>query len=180
MEVRRVLFRLSLGDHGEKEQGFFVFNSTVHIPLIVKPPVGSGVQAGHVTHPVETIDVAPALLHLAGVKDPPLEKQFQSRGLFAADVTDTAYSETFYPFSSFGWSPLHALETSGYHYVDAPTPELYDLTSDPEEKNNIAAQQAATVAVLKNKLQQLLRTNPLQPSSGASNMTPDAAEKLRA
>ena len=171
----------SLGEHGEKEHGFFVYNSTVQIPLIVKPPVGSGVQPGRVDRPVETIDVAPALLHLAGVKDPALEKQFQSRGLFAADNTDAAYSETFYPFSSFGWSPLHALETSRYHYIDAPTPELYDLSSDPEEKNNIAAQQTATVAVLKDKVTALLNDRPFTPSAEAkSNLPPDAAEKLRA
>jgi hypothetical protein len=27
---------------------------------------------------------------------------------------------TFYPFSSFGWSPLHGLETRRYHYIEAP------------------------------------------------------------
>ena len=34
----------SLGDHGEKEHGFFVYDSTVRIPLIVKPPAGSGIR----------------------------------------------------------------------------------------------------------------------------------------
>lgn len=172
----------SLGDHGEKEHGFFVYNSTVHIPLIVKPPAGSGIRPGRIPRPVETVAVAPELLHLAGVNDP-IEKQFQSHGLFGvgADTQDAAYSETFYSFSSFGWSPLHALETSRYHYIDAPVPELYDVLADPAEKNDLASQQTATMAVLKDKLQSVLRNNPFTPSApGGSALSPDALEKLRA
>ena len=172
----------SLGDHGEHEHGFFAYNSTVHIPLIVKPPAGSGIRPGRVPRPVETVAVAPALLQFAGVKDA-TEKQFQSHGLFGpeAEKEDASYSETFYPFSSFGWSPLHALETNRYHYIDAPRAELYDLTTDPEEKNNLASGQMATVAVLKDKITALLRERPFTPASDAkATVSPDAAEKLRA
>ncbi len=173
----------SLGDHGEKEHGFFVYNSTVHIPLIVKPTAGSGFRpGGRIARPVETVAVAPTLLAAAGIKDA-VEKQFNSRGLLgsAAGKEDAAYSETFYPLNSFGWSPLHALETNRYHYIDAPQPELYDLSADPEEKNNLVASQGATASVLKEKLQSLLQRNPYKPPEGGnSNLSPDALEKLRA
>jgi arylsulfatase A-like enzyme len=59
----------SLGEHGEDEHGFFVYNATVHVPLIVKPPAGSGIVAGRRREPVETVAVAPTLLQLAGVTD---------------------------------------------------------------------------------------------------------------
>jgi arylsulfatase A-like enzyme/Tfp pilus assembly protein PilF len=170
----------SLGDHGEKEHGFFVYNSTVHVPLIVKPPAGSGFRPGRIARPVETVAVAPALLASAGIKDV-VEKQFDSRGLLgvATEKEDAAYSETFYPLNSFGWSPLHALETIRYHYIDAPQPELYDLTADPEEKNNLVTSQDATASVLKEKLRLLLQRNPYNPTEN-SNLSPDALEKLRA
>ena len=171
----------SLGDHGEKEHGFFVYNSTVHVPLIVKPPAGSRFRPGRIARPVETVAVAPTLLAAAGIKDA-VEKQFNSRGLLgaAAEKEDAAYSETFYPLNSFGWSPLHALETARYHYVDAPQPELYDLSADPEEKNNLVASQGATASVLKEKLQSLLQRNPYKPPEGGNaNLSPDALEKLR-
>jgi choline-sulfatase len=172
----------SLGEHGEGEHGFFIYNATVRVPLIVKPPAASGFKPGRVSAPVETIAVAPTLFHLAGVKDA-VAKQFQSSSLFDRQPRNEpgAYSETFYPFSSFGWSPLHALETNRYHYIDAPTPELYDAIADPEENDNLAPTQPATVAVLKEKLQQILRNNPLpKTESLASQLSPDAAEKLRA
>ncbi len=172
----------SLGDHGEGEHGFFIYNSTIRIPLILKPPAGSGIRPGRVSTPVETIAVAPTLLHLANAKDA-IDKQFQSPALPVknADGDDGAYSETFYPFSSFGWSPLHSLETSRYHYIDAPQPELYEVANDPEEQNNLAAQQTATVAVLKEKLKQRVKNNPFaKDESKGSGLNPDTVEKLRA
>ena len=172
----------SLGEHGEEEHGFFVYNATVHVPLIVKPPARSGIRPGHRGEPVETAAVAPSLLELAGVRDS-IQSQFQSPGLFDADADrkDSAYSETFYPFSSFGWSPLHALETARFHYIESPKLELYDLESDPGETRNIVTDQPATVAVLKERMQQLLTDNPFAGHRpGTGNLTPDAQEKLRA
>jgi choline-sulfatase len=186
----------SLGEHGEDEHGFFVYNATVHVPLIVKPPAGSGIAAGRRGEPVETAAVAPTLLQLAGVRDPSdaIHAQFQSHALFGTNYTgsakneaansgakDPAYSETFYPFSSFGWSPLHALESERFHFIEAPKPELYDLETDPGETRNVAAEQPATVAVLREKMQALLAHNPFtRQDAGAGNLSPDAQEKLRA
>ncbi|HEY7095842.1 MAG TPA: sulfatase-like hydrolase/transferase [Terriglobales bacterium] len=172
----------SLGDHGEKEHGYFIYNSTVHIPLIVKPPVKAGLKPGRTARPVETVAVAPTLLSLAGLQDE-ISKQFHSPGLLGeqAEKADAAYSETFYTFSSYGWSPLHGLQTSRYHYIDAPEAELYDVSADPGETNNLLAQQPAAAAVLKDRMQQLMKTNPFRPSSNAvGNVNPDALEKLGA
>jgi arylsulfatase A-like enzyme/Flp pilus assembly protein TadD len=171
----------SLGEHGEDEHGFFVYNATVHVPLIVKPPAGSGIPPQRRRDPVETTAVAASLVQLAGVRDS-IERQFQAKGLFGRNAgADPAYSETFYPFSSFGWSPLHALESERYHYIDAPLPELYDLEADRGETHNIAAEQPATVAVLKEKLQQRLAHNPFtRENEKAGSLSPDAQEKLRA
>ncbi len=175
----------SLGEHGEDEHGFFLYNATVHVPLIVKPPAGSGIPSARRPEPVETVAVAPTLLQLAGLKDPTdaIHAQFQSHALFGATqpAKDPAYSETFYPFSSFGWSPLHSLESERFHFIEAPKPELYDLEIDPGETLNIAAEQSATVAVLREKVQALLARNPFtRQDAGAGNLSPDAQEKLRA
>ncbi len=179
----------SLGEHGEDEHGFFLYNATVHVPLIIKPPAASGIPAARRPEPVETVAVAPTLLQLAGLKDSTdaIHAQFQSHALLGTSpgvgqpAKDPAYSETFYPFSSFGWSPLHAFESVRFHFIEAPKPELYDLEADPGETLNIAAQQPATVAVLREKMQALLAHHPFaRQDAGAGNLSPDAQQKLRA
>lgn len=180
----------SLGEHGEDEHGFFVYNATVHVPLIVKPPARSGIPGGRKSDPVQTADVAPTLLQIAGIKDP-IQQQFQSVSLLdnrqGSNLTENktgknpAYSETFYPFSSFGWSPLHALQSERFHFVESPKAELYDLSNDPGETKNIANEQPATVAVLREKLQALLANNPFRTQGeAAGNLSPEAQDKLRA
>jgi choline-sulfatase len=184
----------SLGEHGEDEHGFFIYNATVHVPLIVKPPVGSGIASSRNREPVETTAVAPTLLQLAVLTDSndSIHAQFQSKPLLGSKLSekpgasaetakDLAYSETFYPFSSFGWSPLHALETERFHFIEAPKLELYDLENDPGETRNIASEQPATVAVFQKQIEALLAHNPFaRQNAAAGNLSPDAQEKLRA
>ena len=170
----------SLGEHGEQEHGFFIYNSTVHVPLIIKPAAGSARKLLPIPSPVESIAVAPTILQMAGISDP-IQRQFDSAGLFAGESSKlpaSAYSETFYPFSSFGWSPLHGLETAKYHYIEAPHPELYIRAHDPSETRNRAAEQAGVASVLRAQLQQRWKPYESAPSSPALDEA--ATAKLRA
>lgn len=172
----------SLGEHGEKEHGFFIYNSTVHVPLIVKPATGMRRKWRSTEASVETIAVAPALLQAAEISDP-IQKQFDSPGLLAeaAGSAPAAYSETFYPFSSFGWSPLHGLETEKYHYIDAPRAELYRPPSDPGEGRNEFASQGAVAVVLKSELQKRIQEHaPAATTPAGGNLDESAVAKLRA
>jgi Flp pilus assembly protein TadD len=171
----------SLGEHSEEEHGFFIYNATVHVPLIVKPPASSGIAPARRNEPVETTAVAPTLLQFAGIDDT-IQQQFQTPSLSSpTSGKEPAYSETTYPFSLFGWSPLHSLENDRYHFIEAPKPELYDLAKDPGELKNIADEQPATVAVFREKLRTLLARNPYhEPTGGSGHLSPDAQEKLRA
>ena len=58
----------SLGEHGEQQHGFFVYDAAVRIPLIV---AGPGVPARAVPDQVRIVDVMPTILELAGVAAPP-------------------------------------------------------------------------------------------------------------
>jgi len=171
----------ALGDHGEKEHGFFVYDPTIHVPLIVKPPKNLEDKPARISTVVETTAIPATIEKFArisgGIPGQPLPLSTEK----TSQASVMAYSETFYPFDSFGWSPLHSLETERFHFIDAPSAELYDVVNDPEEKNNIAASQAATVAVLKEKLRNTLAKQPRQPATGAaSDISPAAQEKLRA
>jgi choline-sulfatase len=173
----------SLGEHGEKEHGFFVYHSTLHVPLIVKPGLLPGFKPHHVSGPVQIMGIAPTILDGVKLHDP-IEKQFETGSLLgfgSAAGSDEVYSESFYSFSSFGWSPLRTINNSTYQYVEAPKPELYDLHTDPGEAINIIRQQAAVASVLKSKLDERVRQYaPKERSSGSSGLDPAAIEKLRA
>jgi choline-sulfatase len=173
----------SLGEHGEKEHGFFVYQSTLHVPLVIKPPSASGILPRHVSGPVPIMAIAPTILSAVGANDP-IEKQFETNSLLD-NRTDArnplVYSESFYSFSSFGWAPLRTVNTNGYQYIEAPKPELYDLRDDPGETKNLITEQKATASVLAKQLKDLVgRYAPERHSANSSQISAEAAEKLRA
>lgn len=170
----------SLGDHGEKEHGFFLYNSTLHVPLIIKPPAKSRYRPGRNPNVAEITGIPSTILRITGIADP-MAKRASVPLSGGSEERQLAYSETFYPFNSFGWSPLHSVQSGRFHFIDAPTPELYDVATDPDEKNDLAALQGATVAVLRQKLQAILQKESNLPTPVTSAaLSPEAQEKLRA
>jgi len=126
-----------LGDHGENTHGVFVYDTTVHVPLVLCGP--RLLPAGRrIANQVRVIDIVPTILDFLGVDAP---EGIQGRSLLplvdgAVDAPRDAYVESYYPNRSFGWSPLLALRTDTRKAIQAPRPELYDLERDPGEARN--------------------------------------------
>jgi tetratricopeptide (TPR) repeat protein len=172
----------SLGEHGEKEHGFFVYHSTLHVPLVVKPPLSSGILPHHVQGPVPIMGIAPTILGILKLRDP-IEQQFETESLFASDLkySTPVYSESFYSFSSFGWSPVRTINNRSYQFIEAPKPELYDLRNDPDENQNLVTDQPAVASVLHQQLTDLvLRYAPHDSPVDGAQLDASAVEKLRA
>ena len=174
----------SLGEHGEDEHGFFIYNSTLRVPMIVKPPRGvAGPRV--VQQPVGTIDVAPTLVELARIRDP-LSRQFQGTSLASlvlgksASADRSVYAESYYPRNSFGWAPLRSLSTRRFHFIEAPWPEIYDLSADPDEKRNLLDQRRAEAEALRAQLADFERrySAPMAAAKGPP-LSPDTLEKLK-
>jgi len=144
-----------LGEHREKTHGYFIYQSTLWVPLIVHWPAGSATFTAKVDEPASLMDVAPTILQFAAISPPP---EFQGRsllGVFRSDRPKAArdvYSESLYAHNHFGCSSLRALRTGRYKYIQGPEPELYDLAADPGETRNLYAQQASLALASKNKL----------------------------
>jgi choline-sulfatase len=174
----------SLGDHGEEEHGFFIYNSTLRVPLIFKPPHGTAAPRV-VTRTAGLIDIAPTILDLLHMHDP-LTRQFQGSSL-AADIlgkrtatTRPVYAESFYPRSSFGWSDLHAISTDRYKYIQAPNPELYDLLKDPRETHNLYRERSSLAAAFREQLASIERRYAsTQPAQAGPALSPETVEKLK-
>jgi len=180
----------SLGEHGERTHGSFLYDATVRVPLLVKPAdsatndarvssTGRGAAAGRVVGtPVETADLAPTIASLAATALPGADGQDLlpliegGRG----DPDRPAYSETYYQNVLLGWSPLRAVRTARWKFVEAPRPELYDLENDPAEQRN----QLADHRALADGLRRALPVASDAPSDHRFRQTSDAAERLRA
>jgi choline-sulfatase len=144
-----------LGDHGELSHGYFIYQSTLHVPLIMHWPHGTAGEPPLVLQPGGLIDVAPTILDFLHL---PLPSSFEGASLFGPPRA--VYSESFHTHDSFGWSPLRSLRLGDYKYILAPRPELYNLKIDPAEKNNIAAADRAQAIALRAKLAELLARRP--------------------
>src|SRR5205085_4375515 len=60
----------ALGDHGEETHGLFLYDATLHVPLIVRLPARQH-AAARVDARVRLADVAPTILEAAGLPIPP-------------------------------------------------------------------------------------------------------------
>jgi len=90
---------------------------------------------------------------------------------------DSGYSETYYARFHFGWSELRAVRTRRWHFIEAPTAELYDLGTDPGEAVNLAASRPDVVADLRKLLGDYERASV--PAHGATAPLEEDEETLR-
>jgi len=148
----------SLGEHGEKTHGFFIYNATLHIPVILHLPGQRLVNS--VSELVSLADLMPTVLQALKVDVP---SQVQGRSLLPLmtakkeDQSQGLYAETFLPRLHFNWSELRGLETKNYHFIDAPKPELYDLAKDPGETQNLYPTKKAVAEEMRARLSALIR-----------------------
>jgi arylsulfatase A-like enzyme/Tfp pilus assembly protein PilF len=141
----------SLGAHGEDTHGVFLYDETLHVPLLVKLPRNQ-MAAKHVSARVRLLDVAPTVLEVAGVAVPS-QMQGQSLLRIAQNNADQpVYSRSDFPQQAFGWSSLESWRTGKYLYVRAPKPELYDLSADPGATKNLAQASKATLDTIASQL----------------------------
>src|SRR5208282_1372068 len=107
----------AFGEHGEKSHGIFLYDETIHVPLLMKLP-GEKLADKRVEARVALADVAPSLLQTAGISIPstmqgqslfPLLDAPGSVGSKQSKLRDRAiYSETDYAHRAFGWSELRS------------------------------------------------------------------------
>ncbi|PYR90165.1 MAG: hypothetical protein DMF84_21975 [Acidobacteria bacterium] len=170
----------SLGDHGEETHSMFVYDAAIRVPFILWRP--GRIPAGLVVRdPVRGIDLAPTLLELVGA--PALQAPHARslvgvmRGRRNAAITPV-YAETYLPQFYLNWAPLRTLRDDRWKYIDAPGPELYDVSHDPGEMRNLYASQPQTAAAMRAALQRLTAGSAGSMNIGAIDR--ETAEKLAA
>ncbi len=160
-----------LGEHHEDTHGIFLYDSTTHVPLIVKLPAG-GSGGTAVTAQVRTLDIVPTLLELAGAPAPPKKDGDSLEPYFAgkSEADRPAFGETDYPLR-FGWAPLRSVRSEGFKFIEAPRPELYDLQLDARELSNKYDAQNARVQKSRAMLAEVRSTEA--QVQGSTTTTPE-------
>lgn len=171
----------SLGEHGEQTHGFFIYNSTLHVPLIIHLPGKSRPQV--IDDLANLADLMPTTLHVLKLEVP---SRVQGENLLAlmdksspGDARDL-YAESFLPRLHFNWSELRGLETANYHYIDAPRPELYDLNKDPGEAVNLLGEKKAVAEEMHHRLQKTIaQYSASQELAEKTGLDPVLMERLK-
>ncbi len=171
----------SLGEHGEKTHGFFIYNSTLHVPFLIHAPGAASPRV--VPDLVSLADLMPTVLQALKVNIP---SQVQGRSLLPLMKTKEQeearglYAETFLPRLHFNWSELRSVESTNYHFIDAPKPELYDLTKDPGETQNLFAEKKAVGEEMRARLAALIRQYSAgQELAEKTGLDPALMERLK-
>ena len=171
----------SLGEHGERTHGLFVYEGVTRVPLIIRAPA-SRIRGRRVKDVVRSVDVMPTVLDLLGIPVPLLvagtSLVARMSGATREAELDT-YSETMYPRYHLGWSELRALRAGSLKLVDAPRPELYDLDTDPGEEHNLYELHPAVAAALARRLR-ARESGDTGRAPRNQAIDPDAAARLAA
>jgi arylsulfatase A-like enzyme/Tfp pilus assembly protein PilF len=160
-----------LGDHGEGQHGFFVYDTTIHVSLIVRPPTaadGGRVVDSAVSH----VDIFPTILDAVGLSAP---KRVHGQSLLPViagenvELNRGVYSESLYPLLHYGWAPLRAVRTDNRKLISAPRPEVFDVIADPREERDLSLEQPGVTEELENRLAELRAEIEIDaPATGAA------------
>jgi choline-sulfatase len=125
-----------LGDHGEPQHGYLLYQSTVHVPLVL---AGPGVAAGATDTPVSTRRIFFTVLDWAGLG---------AAHSLRADDADPVLAEAMKPFLEFGWQPQTMIVSGSRKAILAgKVQEIYDLAADPGEMHDLDATATLPAAV---------------------------------
>lgn len=166
-----------LGEHGEETHGVFLYDETIHVPLLLKLPLNQ--NAGkRVTARASLVDLAPTVLEIAGV---PVPAQMQGQSLLRISRTNSdqaSYAVSDFPQRAFGWSSLESWRAGKYLCIKAPRPELYDLSADPGATRNLAQTAKATLETIAGQLDAFDRRFSNPGATAGPELTSTEMQKL--
>jgi len=147
----------ALGDHGEAYHGYYIYQSNVRVPFIVRPPKCRKPKV--INNIVSLVDVVPTILGYLGVDVPPYI-QGEDLSAFSADKTPVkndryVHCESF-EGTKYGCNPLLGLVDQRFKFIETTRPELYDLTQDPLEQNNLVKKEEKRARLMQDRLQEMM------------------------
>lgn len=150
-----------LGDHGEQQHGNLLYQSTMHVPLVI---AGPGLSAGTREDVVTTRRVFHTILDWAGL---------DATHSLRAPASEIVMGEAMKPFLDYGWRPQVMAVEGRMKSIMAGRVEAYDVVTNPAETRDLGA-----TGDLSRPLRAALRDYPL-PSTQSAASTEDLDEEER-
>ena len=171
-------------EHNESTHSTLMYNSTLHVPLIIRHPEQQG--AGQRIKPwVGTVDVMPTILDMLDLDIPTdiqgssLWPYVETPGDISSAVNNEIYAETLSPRLGHGWGELRGLLYGDIKYIHGPRPELYDLSVDHDELNNLIEQRSTLAAEMKARLEDYLQEHRVQGLDSSTTVSQETLSRLR-
>jgi len=166
----------SLGEHGELTHGYFAYNSTLHVPLII---AGPGIRPSRIRETVGHVDLFPTICESLGIKIP---TGLEGRSLLPAMAGHPLpprplYFEAMESYYSKGTAPLRGMIDAGKKFLESPIPELFELTSDFAETANLAPR--SDLKLYRTKLAEMMKTSPIAALDRNRPVDREALARLR-
>ncbi len=170
----------SLGQHGEATHGYFAYNSTIWIPLIVVSP---GIKPARVDQNVCHVDIFPTVCDVLELPKPDFLQGFSLLSLMQGKKdkeisSRTIYFESLYPYYNRGWAPLTGIIQGDEKYIESPILEFYAIDKDFDETENLA--ETKEMDAYQRSLERLMEEQAFSGKSGAAKKADkDTLEKLK-
>ena len=169
-----------LNDHREPSHSYFVYESTMRVPLVFWGlpglPNGKRIRA-----PVRTVDIGPTVLDLMGV---PSMNDIDGVSLVPmirgqqADLQLRGYGEATRFNTVFQATPLRFVREGDWKYIHKVNPELYDLGADPLELSNVVDAHPDVAARLRDALEAMLLAAPPKYDDAQAKIDEETAAML--
>jgi arylsulfatase len=171
----------NLGEHGIRFRHLGLFDTTTHVPLMIRWP-GRAPVGRRIEGLVQTIDLFPTLLAAVGLKAPPQD------GVDLRELTGKGHQGRRAVFSEHAGRLGVSVRTRDYRYglnqgnqrFLPDGPYLYDLRADPGETRNLAGRGLAAEKELNGLLLRWLADRRRGPSPQPRDLTEEEEQKLKA
>jgi len=177
-------------DHGESfgernfiDHGVSVYQDQVYVPLIIKYPNQS---SGRIVNTVvNSVDILPTILSVSGIN---LPQHISGKSLVNIESAEprTVMSETYPNGFLLDWNPRfdrieRAIFNRNFKFIESTKgkKELYDLSLDQDEKQNLYSDENSIAAELEVKLKDWL-DEVMVESETSEELSKDAIDRLKA
>jgi len=168
-----------LGEHGENTHTYFIYESAIKVPMIIKLP---GQRTGiTVSEPVGLVDIFPTVCSLLGIDAPSGTQGVDLSAFLRGNIPDNyerhLYSESVAP-TRFSASSLMAISDGRWKYIQAPRAELYDVIADPGEQTNLLEKEPHRVRILEDKLREILEQSVSKDPDSRMELDRESIKRL--